>query len=162
MEKCTLDSLNSRWTKLYEDNGKLMVGIAMEDIVAGRVMLTVNDVSEDVALEEAPADPFDDTPKVIITDSIKEVYSKLGQDRGNKLYEDVYNYLQLTAECWGSQNRTASAITGSLIGKISKPFSELNELLFKTVGTTARDTYLKELIKVNLPLLNYIWGQKKQ
>lgn len=162
MEKCTLDSLNSRWTKLYEDNGKLMVGISMEDITAGRVTIVVNEVSEDVVLEEAPEEPLDGTPKVVITEAIKEVYSKLGQDRGSKLYDDVYNYLQLTAECWESQNRTASAVTGSLIGKISKPFSELNELLFRTVGTTARDTYLKELIKVNLPLLNYIWGQKKQ
>lgn len=160
MYPSTLNCLNSGLTKFYEIDGKIIVGIDIEDILQDRVNINVISVKPVDGFEEAP--PFEDNiPSVVITDAIKEVYSKLGQDRGSKLYEDVYNYLQLAASCWESSNRSTSAITGSLIGKISKPFSELNELLYKTCGSEARDNYLKELIRSNMPLLQQFWGQKK-
>ena len=162
MNSFTLDSLNSDITKLYEIDGKVIVGIDLNDVLSGKVTIsTTSQVQTDEFLEEAPPLDMDGVPSVVITDDIKAIYSNLGQDRGEKMYDDVYTYLQLAASCWESSNKSTSAITGSLIGKISKPFSELNELLFRVCGGVRRDAYLKELIKVNMPLMEYFWGLKK-
>jgi hypothetical protein len=163
MDNNTLDALNSSYVKIYQDeNGNMMVGISMQSIIDGDAFITVHQKVGIEGLDEVVENKAEVTPNITITKSIRDVYNKYSLGDYNTLCTDIYNYLEVVAECWSSSNKTASAVTGSLIGKASKPFTELNEKLFRTVGTLERDTYLKELIKCNMSQLEYFWGKNKQ
>lgn len=158
MDRETIKSLNSPYVKLYEEQNKLMVSIDMQDIMSGKVLLKVPEVLEsELLLEISPTS--EPTLKLFITPEIKEVYKNASMDN-HKLHDDVYDYLEIAAQSWSSSNKSASAITGGLIGKISKSFSNLNETLFRIVGGEKRDAYLKELIKSNMPMMKYFWDSK--
>ena len=159
MDKNTLNSLNSSYIKLFEDEaGIVRVGIALEDILSGKVLITTNEVTEENLLQEVHT--ATSAPLVIIPDGLITLYKKAGCD-DNSVHEDIYEYLQIVAELWNSTNKTESAVTGSLIGKVSKRSSKLNETVYRMVGSDTRDTMLKELIKCNMPMLKYMWGQNK-
>ena len=161
MDNNTLDALNSSYVKIYQDeNGNMMVGIRMQSIIDGKVFITTHENSIE-GLEEVD-DKAEVKPNITVTKAIRDAYNKYNLGDYDTLCTDIYNYLEIVAECWSSSNKTASAVTGSLIGKASKPFTELNEKLFRTVGTLERDAYLKELIKYNMSQLEYFWDKNKQ
>ena len=160
MDKITLNSLNSQYITFDQDSsGNLVATIKMSDILEGKVRITTADVL-DSSIDRGESKKSSNST-VIITDSIRTTY--ITHNLGDKdiLFNDVYHYLETVAQCWESSNKSASAVTGSLIGKVSKQFTELNEKLFKYLGSEGRDTLLKELIKSNMPLLKELWGLNK-
>lgn len=157
MDKNTLNSLNSSYIKLFEDEvGVVRVGIALEHILSGKILISTNEVTEENLLKEVTSP----VPSVVITNEVATLYSTAGYSK-DALSNDIYEYLQIVAELWNSANKTESAITGSLIGKVSKRPSKLNETVYRMVGSGVRDTVLKELIKCNMPTLKYMWEQNK-
>lgn len=155
MNSSTLKSLNSQWTKLFEDeDGVVRVGIELDAVLKGKVSIQINEVEEEHALELVKPTP----PAVVITENLASIYDPSAR---KTLEEDVVEYLQVVAKLWTSQNRTASAVTGSLIGKVSKSHTQLNEKVYRLVGGDRRDAVLKELIKCNMPTLEYIWAENQ-